>query len=1062
MALSPADFYAYSRATGAPYPEDAEERAEMTPEVLEFRRNQLRAPDQGPNLLETLGLGALVAGGLAGVGFGAKRFLGGRQPKATAAAPGVTKTDLMRVAEASAPAPEQYAAPSKVATPVSTQQTGITQERMVRRHGRMVPASSVKRTQAAIPQATVNLTELQQQEQPKIVVQQIEAGDSGVDQQTARNTTQPNQRDIDNIKLSTERRRELGDLNVVNLRAMGLPEFEVNARMQQFANTGNYDLLNPDFNARTVEGGPTAFANALGIVNARVDEKGRVVSGELLNPQGETRRSLYGSKSSTVELAEGDFDPLAEMFGVEGGAEVTGGGVKGGASALTSPQEFVARQKQALETRRIDQSKLSEQYQMGIDNFAESWENLYKSGPQTGIHFPAREQRVIDAYDLDIPTRIEADPASGELYPTQRFRELLDEDTIGQVLAGKEVEVEVPFLVNKQRALADAEAFGNRMPELQIKAAKYIETGKNLVPVYDQTVGSLGQSKYIQAGLMEGAYFEPGETGITPVTGRGSQKGKLVGGTPELRVGKEEVYNLQYVPHTTAAGRSMKRVEGVTFPPGSSEPMFTSVTTSDLDVTRPDTGDFLYRIGQQPYDPDYITTQPVSVPKILSQTKNLERQELNALRQFRRGEITQEQLNAIRADLQQRENLPVGQIRKQGTSGRTGKAYDFLSDVYEASDEIVQAPLQVEDLEGNPVSYAGRVSRSGMQEAMERAERQLGSELNAARQDVSALSRQRLVNSEQATNINNFLNMAAGRGNLKENPVAQAAKRAGVPTVQKQNLVASRVQDELRATQGIQLPVLESPTAYEFVQSVIGRPANPPARRRLVSLGKEGQVFPITNEELLAAQEAGTMPQNYGQVNQADYSLTRRASGPSVLDITASAKDYSGRPTGERVGYGPEDFIDVDSPVLEGQSAYLGSVELGRARSPQEQRIATSPATKPLFTGGPIVGPAQEFFLVDVPESQRYPAGAAVGTRMTTTRQETKPRTLRFGSLGEQLEALDPQRTGQEMRSLRQQLATIKPTETVFSSEQLPSGLEVVTQQLMAQAGRRAGKRRNR
>jgi hypothetical protein len=115
MALSPADFYAYSRATGAPYPEDAEERAEMTPEVLEFRRNQLRAPDQGPNLLETLGLGALVAGGLAGVGFGAKRFLGGRQPKATSAAPGVTKADLTRVAEASAPAPEQYAAPSKVA-----------------------------------------------------------------------------------------------------------------------------------------------------------------------------------------------------------------------------------------------------------------------------------------------------------------------------------------------------------------------------------------------------------------------------------------------------------------------------------------------------------------------------------------------------------------------------------------------------------------------------------------------------------------------------------------------------------------------------------------------------------------------------------------------------------------------------------------------------------------------------------------------------------------------------------------------------------------------------------
>ena len=479
------------------------------------------------------------------------------------------------------------------------------------------PRSYIEETGAVAP--IEDLTTKQNTEIVNVADQQTNAVESGIDQQTARNTTQPNQRDIDNIKLSTERRRELGDLNVINLRATGMPEFEVNARMQQFANTGNYDLLNPDFNARTVEGGPTAFANALGIVNARVDERGRVVSGELLNTQGEIRRSLYGSKGSTIELAEGDYDPLAEMFGVEGGAEVTGGGVaRGGGSALTSPQEFAARQRQALETRRIDQAKLSEQYQIGIDNFAESWENLYKSGPQTGIHFPAREQRVIDAYDLDIPTRIEADPSSGELYPTQRFRELLDEDTISQVLAGKEVEVEVPFLVNKQRAIADAEAFGNRMPELQIKAAKYIETGKNLVPVYDQTVGNLGQSKYIQAGLMEGAYFEPGETGITPVIGRGSQKGRLVGGTPELRAGMEEVYNLQYAPHTTAAGRSMKRVEGVTFPPGSSEPIFTSVTTSDLDATRPDTGDFLYKIGPQPYDPDYITTQPVSVPKILS------------------------------------------------------------------------------------------------------------------------------------------------------------------------------------------------------------------------------------------------------------------------------------------------------------------------------------------------------------------------------------------------------------------------------------------------------------
>ena len=41
MALSPADFYAYSRATGAPLPEDPEERAAMAPEVLELDRKSV-------------------------------------------------------------------------------------------------------------------------------------------------------------------------------------------------------------------------------------------------------------------------------------------------------------------------------------------------------------------------------------------------------------------------------------------------------------------------------------------------------------------------------------------------------------------------------------------------------------------------------------------------------------------------------------------------------------------------------------------------------------------------------------------------------------------------------------------------------------------------------------------------------------------------------------------------------------------------------------------------------------------------------------------------------------
>jgi hypothetical protein len=75
MALSPADFAAYSRATGTPYPEDPEERAQLAPKVASFRRDQLQAPKQESNLPGILGATALGLGALAG-GVGLARALG--------------------------------------------------------------------------------------------------------------------------------------------------------------------------------------------------------------------------------------------------------------------------------------------------------------------------------------------------------------------------------------------------------------------------------------------------------------------------------------------------------------------------------------------------------------------------------------------------------------------------------------------------------------------------------------------------------------------------------------------------------------------------------------------------------------------------------------------------------------------------------------------------------------------------------------------------------------------------------------------------------------------------
>lgn len=104
MALSPADFYAYSRATGVQIPDDPQERAAMVPEVLDFRRNQLKAPEQNANVLQTIGATALAGAAALGAGFAAHRFLRGRDqiPKGPtrSANAGVVQQDLANLQRA--------------------------------------------------------------------------------------------------------------------------------------------------------------------------------------------------------------------------------------------------------------------------------------------------------------------------------------------------------------------------------------------------------------------------------------------------------------------------------------------------------------------------------------------------------------------------------------------------------------------------------------------------------------------------------------------------------------------------------------------------------------------------------------------------------------------------------------------------------------------------------------------------------------------------------------------------------------------------------------------------
>jgi hypothetical protein len=172
MALAPADFYAYSRATGTPYPEDPQERAEMAPAVAEFRRNQLKAPQQESNLLATIGAAALGLGALAGGAYGARRLF--KAPQGVREA-GRKITDL----------PSAEAVLQRAAEPYKLADT--------------TPPPS----KTAIPQATVDLTTIQETQKPAVVKQQVEANDTGADQLTGR-VDQQMQRDTDFVKFSRQ------------------------------------------------------------------------------------------------------------------------------------------------------------------------------------------------------------------------------------------------------------------------------------------------------------------------------------------------------------------------------------------------------------------------------------------------------------------------------------------------------------------------------------------------------------------------------------------------------------------------------------------------------------------------------------------------------------------------------------------------------------------------------------------------------------------------------------------------------------------------------------------
>lgn len=992
MALAPADFYAYSRATGVPVPEDPEERAEIAPEVAEFRRNQLKAPSQEGNLLQTLGLTALGLGAAAGIGFGAKRMLRPKAPASLSATTGVRQGNIPTAEAVKAvqtikreapnvPPPSKVAAIPQATVDVAQQiidryegdyakaqeKSELARQRNIVRqmeaedvqyekmgrgilrdlnteretttefnvdkfleeneglYRRLVNAEDVKEkrvlgeqyletlraeaqeqpgvlgphtilpTRANQPGSFTDLTSIQENLLNQARSQHVNAIESGEDQVAQR--AQRKTMALSGVRAG----RQEPSPAIQKLYDAGLDDFEINARINAYAQYGKTEFLNPEYNAATV--GPENFARTLEVIAPEFDNSGRLIGGEYASgtqnvylgrkqysqlPEGEAKRSAFASNQPAAlrtrsQNDEEKWEPISEALT----------GLTGGVSTAAVP------------------IKQSEQYEQAINNFRSYWDqqlNTHLTGGRSSITRPARENRYVDTFDLDLPVRlkkVEGLNEVGELISRTEnvlYRDILPSDTVADIERGVPTVLDVPFLVNKNRAIEVAKA--NPTIQNRLEAEHYRSTGRALVRAHSEIVGAYTSDEYI-ADLEPAGFFNVVQNtstkavpDVTPESGPGSQKGRLVGGTAERPV-KEPVYNLQYHPHTTTTGKNILiNKTPVVNNRGQIENVgITDLTQlNEIGVARhPETNAELYvSPGDQV---NFILTQPMAVK-----------------RPVKTGAP------------------PVAQLRKQGISSKTGQPYDFVTDVYEATDVIVQAPLQVLNAEtGQPISNKGQINRN-----------ELAGFLNALR---------------NTHNIKDYAEL----GSVANHYLAEQ--------------------------KGITLPVLDSPTAFEFIENVIGRPRSRTSRKTFVTINQQtGDVYPLSKEDAKSLGFTG------GSV--ADPTLARKYSGPPSLDVRESSRSME---SWSRMGEGESDWEQSKDFGDEGLSVANVGVLEPRTQSSLQQKL--SPAS---------TGP------------------------------------------------------GAELQNLREQLAKIKATEPKTSAEPLPSNLEVVTQKLMAQAGRRAGKRRNR
>jgi len=935
MSVSPADFYAYAQATGTPVPKDKKSQAQLVPAVRQWRKSQLRAPQQQqrqqdePDLGDALAWTGLGAGGLSAIGALVLRKPGvaakiSKQVSKTQQQIDATKEQILTAFKGTETgATTKLEDIQQTATAAKEDVDQVVKKTNVRREqddiwdaqaDNFVPSSTSEQVEAAsFANKYADDVGLTDAERPTPLLQEAPYTGTG--------STKINPQQI----LTDV--QEAGGA-VPYLKAAGLPNFEIDARMKAYAGSstskgeGNPIFLDPKFNANTV--GITAFEDELGLrPNSSVaNQQGHLITGEFANPLGEAPRVVRGGATEFIPEKEGFGvkDSNVSEYGTQGMQVTPRIPVRGSGTPTNDPQAFL--------NARLTNERTNEQWRHQNELFARNWDVLAGQGK---VH-PRTVRRQIDQIDLNLPWEQTYDDV-GNVVEEVLYKDIIDPNLVNQVESGLAVEADVPYRINKARAVEDALREGYKIPydpnsqtinqTLVDNANAYKTTGWKLAEIRDKYISEdLDNSRLTKRTLDSNQFFEEtGEsTNITPKSGPGSQKGNLTGGEVipmPSRVGN--VYNIELAPAIDKeTGQQM-----------------------------------IDRGGTRLWNPQIIDGKDSKQLNLLSQLG-----ENNVIANVIRNEeyiTTQPVATRVLKD-------PLGKIKRVGNKG---KFYEVPT--YFATTEYVDAPLQVLQLDksGNVSNQLkGQINRRQIKESLLAIKQRAENEAKAGK----ALKRELVAYKDshnKPVDKKYLMQLATDVANTYKisdvNRLLQATAKA--PQTSGKGL-AKELQKELANKQNIYLPVLDSAGAKDFVDDIIGYPKSTVPQLEVVAVQgsrkrPDGRptsidpslVYPIKKDteleqllisEAISQRQFDQLTAPYGEYDRSaagklrrkslqDPSLSRNYSGQQTEDKTQNPKDLTGAPSEIQVaeqGYEKNYAESLDE--LDTMRGYSGTVELHR------------------------------------------------------------------------------------------------------------------------------------